>query len=90
MGNHLLVPDFDEDDGSYERWIAVNQDQFVINAERSRNPRALVLHRADCDTINGTPGRGRTWIGDYVKICGRRDELLGRYPTSHPCGLCLP
>ncbi|GGP50765.1 hypothetical protein [Saccharothrix coeruleofusca] len=81
--------EFNEDNGSYEWWIAANPDQHVIDAERSLNPSAMVLHRANCRTISGTPPRGTTWIGEQVKICGTRRELEGRYPTARPCAVCL-
>jgi len=81
--------EFSEDNGGYEQWIALSPNQFVINAERSLNPDTMVLHRAVCHTINGTPARGTTWIGSYVKICGTRRELEARYATARPCGVCL-
>lgn len=81
--------EFNEDNGAYESWIAASPSQFVINAERSLNQNTMVLHRANCRTINGTPPRGSTWVGVYVKICGTRRELEARYPDAHPCGICL-
>ncbi|MGW4116465.1 hypothetical protein ACWEFJ_36795 [Actinosynnema sp. NPDC004786] len=80
---------FMEDSGAYEHWLALNQDQYVINAERSLNPANLVLHRASCRTINGTPTRGATWVGSYVKLVGGRAELEAEHPTARPCRLCL-
>jgi hypothetical protein len=81
--------EFNEDNGGYEWWITANPGQYVINAERSLNPRTMVLHRARCRTISGTPANGGTWIGSYVKICGTRRELESHYPTARPCGTCL-
>ncbi|MCP2094312.1 hypothetical protein LV78_002281 [Actinosynnema pretiosum] len=81
--------EFNEDNGAYEWWIAANPEQFVINAERTLNPAAMILHRANCRSISGTPTNGTTWVGDYVKICGTRRELLTRYPTARLCSLCL-
>ncbi|GAA3462729.1 hypothetical protein ACFFSW_25175 [Saccharothrix longispora] len=77
------------DSGAYEHWLADNQDQYVINAERSLNPANLVLHRASCHTINGTPARGATWVGSYVKVVGTRAELEAEHATARPCRLCL-
>ncbi|GAB3003798.1 hypothetical protein [Saccharothrix stipae] len=80
---------FMEDSGAYEHWLADNQDQYVINAERSLNPGNLVLHRADCTTITGVPARGDRWVGSYVKLVGTRAELQTEHPTARPCRLCL-
>ncbi|MFD1152272.1 hypothetical protein [Saccharothrix hoggarensis] len=80
---------FTEDNGAYERWLADNQDQYVVNAERSLNPNNLFLHRASCATINGTPSRGVRWIGSYVKFGGTRAELETEHPTARACGRCL-
>jgi hypothetical protein len=82
--------EFNEDNGSYEWWITANPEQFVINAERALNPATMVLHRARCRTIRGVPPNGATWVGEYVKICGTRRELVARYPSAHPCGHCRP
>ncbi|ACU39306.1 hypothetical protein KCV87_28015 [Actinosynnema pretiosum subsp. pretiosum] len=81
--------EFNEDNGSYEWWIAANPDQFVINAEHSLNPATMILHRANCRSMSSTPTNGKTWVDEYVKICGTRRELLTRYPTARPCHLCL-
>lgn len=80
---------FMEDSGAYEHWLALNQDQYVINAERSLNPDNLFLHRASCRTINARPARGTTWVGSYVKLVGTRGELEAEYPTARACRLCL-
>ncbi|KOX27556.1 hypothetical protein ADK67_14265 [Saccharothrix sp. NRRL B-16348] len=80
---------FTEDSGAYEHWLADNQDQYVINAERSLNPNNLMLHRASCRTINGTPTRGTTWVGSYVKLVGTRAELETEHPTARACLWCL-
>ncbi|NUT46938.1 MAG: hypothetical protein HOV94_06380 [Saccharothrix sp.] len=80
---------FTEDSGAYEHWLTTNQDRYVINAERSLNPANLVLHRASCTTINGTPARGTRWVGSYVKLVGDRVELEAEHPTARPCRLCL-
>ncbi|RSM79023.1 DUF429 domain-containing protein [Kibdelosporangium aridum] len=74
---------FKDDDEAYLAWQAAHLDLFVINAERSMNPKTMVLHRASCGKITGAP----PWTGSYVKICGTRAEL-GEYPTARPCQIC--
>jgi predicted nuclease with RNAse H fold len=87
------VLQFEDKDGDYLAWQAANPDLFVINAERSLNPRNLVLHQASCRTISGAPSRGTQWTGPYIKICGSRAELEkfahAKGGTARPCGLCL-
>lgn len=52
-----------------------------------------MLHRAACKTISGRPARGSTFMGEYSKVCGTREELqrfagsLGGEPR--PCRICL-
>lgn len=86
--------DFIDDDTGYERWLAANPDQFVINTPRNPTPTNIVLHRATCRTINGTPSRGLRWTADFIKFCGTRNELemyartqIGG--TARPCQLCF-
>ena len=54
---------FIDDDDGYKYWVRANRDGFVVNCERSLNPNNLVLHRASCRSITGTPTRGETWTG---------------------------
>ena len=88
---------FLDDDGRYLEWLRKHPDGFVVNA--ARRPRAdyLILHRANCHTISGTPARGSRWTtGDYLKACATaeaelrawaRDETKAE-PTG--CGSCSP
>ncbi len=69
------MPEFQVDNGDYERWSAGNQDQYVVDAQRSLNP--------------STPTRGSTWMGEYIKIGGARQEPERAYPDVRPCGTCL-
>ncbi len=85
---------FEDDDDGYLHWLGTHPDLHVLNTARNPTPAYLVLHRATCHTISGTPARGTRWTGDYIKICGRRQELdhfahqVGG--PIQPCGLCLP
>lgn len=84
---------FVDDDRGYRDWLDHHPDGFVINTGRTPSTAYLMLHRASCGTITGTPARGTTFTGEYAKVCGERDELeefarqLGSHPQ--PCGLCL-
>jgi hypothetical protein len=60
---------FRDDDAGYLQWLADHPHGFVLNAARSPRPNYLILHRADCRTINGRPRRSGPWTGPYVKVC---------------------
>jgi hypothetical protein len=86
-----------DDDARYVAWLTANPDSFVVNAAREPAGSYLVLHRATCHTITGTPTRGSTWTGgDYSKTCcADRSALVswmkrrtGWEPTG--CGACQP
>ncbi|MFD5827306.1 hypothetical protein [Lentzea sp. NPDC060358] len=84
---------FSNDDAGYQRWLAAHPDLYVLNTERTPRPSYLVLHRATCRTITGTPARGRQWTAEYLKVCGSRAELetfalneVGG--AAQACGLC--
>jgi hypothetical protein len=84
---------FVDDDVAYLDWLADHPEGFVLNTGRNPSAAYLMLHRASCGTIRGTPARGSTFTGDYSKVCGGREELdaladqLGGTATS--CRLCL-
>jgi hypothetical protein len=86
---------FIDDDDGYARWLLEVRDGFVVNVPRSGNG-DLVLHRAGCYTINGSPPRGRTWTGPYFKACGTTVAALERWTLANagtqarPCGTCAP
>ncbi len=87
---------FKDDDDGYILWVRSDRDGFVVNAERALNPKNLVLHRADCRTITGTPTAGDTWTGDYVKVCAEAKWELQRWAREElgarprPCHHCDP
>jgi len=84
---------FVDDDAGYQRWLTNQPDGFVVNTYRAPSTIYLVLHRSTCKTISGRPARGSTFMGEYSKVCGTREELE-RFADSlggeaKPCGLCL-
>lgn len=84
---------FVDDDRGYLDWLDHHPDGFVFNTGRTPSAAYLMLHRAGCGTITGTPARGVTFTGDYAKVCGEQNELeefaghLGGH--AQPCRLCL-
>jgi hypothetical protein len=71
---------FVDDDAGYRAWLARHPDGLVINTGRTPAAAYLMLHRAACGSISGTPARGSTFTGDYAKVCGR-EELEGFGPS---------
>lgn len=66
---------FVDDDRGYLDWLDHHPDGFVINTGPTPSAAYLMLHRAGCGTITGKPARGSTFTGEYVKVCGGRNEL---------------
>lgn len=66
---------FVDDDDGYRSWIAANPTGWVVNSYRTPNPGYLVLHRATCRHVSGTPHRGDNWTVEYSKSCGGEAEL---------------
>jgi hypothetical protein len=77
----------------YLDWLNHHPDGFVINTGRTPSAAYLMLHRASCGTISGRPTSGTTFMGEYAKVCGERNELeeFARHLGGHaqPCRLCL-
>jgi hypothetical protein len=63
------VCSFLDDDGGYLAWAAAHHRGFVVNADRTLSPGSLVLHRATCSSIGGTPSPGRRRTATHRKIC---------------------
>jgi hypothetical protein len=85
---------FVDDDAGYLDWLAHHPQELVLNTGRTPSAAYLMLHRATCRTISGTPARGSTFTGDYSKVCGTQRELdefteqLGG--TARQCQVCRP
>lgn len=58
---------FEDDDRDYLFWTSQNSHGFVVNCYRNPTTDYLMLHCADCYTINGT---NLPWTtGDFAKVC---------------------
>ena len=92
----MSVELFRDDDRGYAAWLAANARGYVLNIQRSMNPSDARVHEAGCRTITGTPPRGRTWTGPYVKACSPLLTELDTWALSHAgtaiirCGICQP
>jgi len=87
---------FVDDDDGYLRWIDANPSGFVLNCARSPRLDYLMLHRATCSSVRGTPPRGSRWTVDFIKVCARNKELVENWTQQavqrdpSPCGRCRP
>lgn len=92
----MSVEFFRDDDRGYADWLTANDDGYVLNIQRSMNPSDARIHKADCRTITGTPPRGRTWTGPYVKACSPSLTELDTWALPHGgsqitrCRICQP
>lgn len=89
---------FIDNEAGYREWVKANPTGYVLNLHREPQPIYLILHRADCHTIN--PERApktQNWTGDYVKKCSsdRRgfqewaDQRFGKGNHDlRPCWFC--
>jgi hypothetical protein len=97
-GKITVVPaDFMNDDDGYLAWLAAHPTGYVINCAKDPKPDYVILHRADCSSITGTPSNGGRWThGGYRKVCaGSKAKLdawawdaVGTAPSR--CGMCQP
>jgi organic hydroperoxide reductase OsmC/OhrA len=86
---------FVDDDMGFLDWIGNHPDGFVLNTARASRRDYLVLHRANCRNLTGTPANGGNWTTTMVKICsmspvdidGWCRRVVGGLPTR--CTDCL-
>lgn len=71
------------DDDGYAGWLAAHSDGYVINIQRTYNPRDARLHTAACRTITRAPARGRTFTGDWIKVCAQSAAELDEWALNN-------
>ena len=89
-----VIIEFMDDDQGYIAWLAEHPDGYVLNCGRPPQPSYLMLHKARCGTISGTPARGRNWTVAYQKVCGDTCGEINAWARQigppKCCGLCKP
>ena len=91
---HVAV--FIDRDSEYVEWLARHSNGLVLNCERSPRASYLILHRASCGTISGTPARGKNWTGPYIKVCASERATLESWAQLKTggklrgCRMCRP
>lgn len=87
---------FFNDENGYEQWLRSKAVGYVLNCEPNPKPSYLVLHRASCRTISGTPSKGSTWTTAYMKVCADSVSAIDEWASSHTgqlphrCNVCQP
>ena len=84
---------FERNDTAYRQWLARHPNGFILNYGIARpDPTYLVLHRADCRTIQARPPRQWTYI--YGKFCRDQRGTIERWAhvrqhgDARPCAHC--
>lgn len=94
MTVHEFRNDNDEDD--YLEWLARHADGYVINILSNGSSNGARVHRARCRTISGRIPRGRSWIGEYMKVCATSLSEIDQWSIERfgepivRCGICHP
>ena len=65
---------FEDNDRDYLFWTSENSREYVVNCYRTPTPDYLILHWADCYTINGIQSPWTT--GDFAKVCSPTAQAL--------------
>jgi hypothetical protein len=89
---------FEDDDQGFRDWLHNNPMGYVVNTPANISASSLVLHRADCQHIDITRGKGsRAGTGRYVKACSDKMVDLETWAGSRTgnsdlerCGTCEP
>ena len=92
------VVSFLDDDDGYLGWLDAHPDGYVVNSDRVPRATYIVLHRAECRTINPALAGGaeKTWTIAYRKTCADDVAHLTGWVTAavgdgaKACGLCRP
>ena len=66
-----MIERFIDDDTGYMNWVSTNPLGYVVNCESNPRPAYLILHRANCRTINELPFGSEAWTKDYIKVCSK-------------------
>lgn len=87
---------FIHDDDGYLAWLHGHPNGFVINCGAPPVASYVILHRASCRTVTGTPTSGARWTASYQKVCATTVNELDAWSMDkvgvHPkrCGICAP
>ena len=71
-----MPTEFVDADDQYLDWLADHPAGFVLNCGRKPTASYLILHRATCPRISGTPSNGEFWTRDPVKVCADTEAGL--------------
>ncbi len=87
---------FVDDEPGYTAWLGAHPNGYVLNCDRTPRADYVMLHRASCPTISGTPPRGSTWTRTYRKVCAETANELVVWASTETggstqrCHACSP
>lgn len=85
---------FIDNDEGYLSWLDSHPTGYVLNTTRVPTANYLMLHKATCGYVVGTPSRGVRWTTDFCKACSHDVSALQEWATLNadgslkPCGRC--
>jgi hypothetical protein len=71
---------FEDNDRGYLFWTSQNARGFVVNFYRNPSADYLMLHWADCHTINGSYPAWTT--SDYARVCSPSISVLEDWASA--------
>jgi hypothetical protein len=90
---------FEHDDAGYLAWASSNPAGFVLNVRATNDPSYVVLHRANCRSIQAARPPGAYTARGYRKVCSPSLADLESWAKAHGrpdgtfsklCGVCRP
>jgi uncharacterized protein (TIGR00725 family) len=63
------IQHFIDDDQGFQQWMTAHPQGYILNCHREPKATYLVLHTAQCWTLNQLPEGGSSWTTMYRKVC---------------------
>lgn len=89
------IQHFIDDDQGFQQWMADHSQGYILNCHREPKATYLVLHTAQCWTLNQLPEGGSSWTTMYRKVCSIDRAALNHWANQiggqpKPCEHCNP
>ena len=92
----MNATEFRNDDRAYLAWLATHPQGFVLNRQKGKTDRVLVLHRARCRQMRLARDSDYAYTGrHYIKVCADQIEPLDEHARQQGglmrrCRVCNP
>ncbi len=89
------IQHFIDDDQGFQQWMTDHPQGYILNCHREPKANYLVLHTAQCWTLNQLPEGGSSWTTMYRKVCSMDQATLNHWANQiggqpKPCEHCNP